>query len=425
MERIGSIALLLAVSTACGPVRVVFPTDEDAPAPDEPDTPTTVDTTDDTRGANVVIEPASLDLGTPAIGCTHTETVELVNHGDLTAYITDLSAVGHHAISVRSHELPLAIGPGDSVRVGVDFTPSSAITAEAVLRATLSDGSTTPAALVTGSGGDDRAIVDTYITPTVPTDILFMVDSSPSMYMKNLQLQTKAEVLLHALQSWIPDWRLAVIDASSGCVVTDVITPETSNPVQSFADALARVSYQTSAPYADRLLDLTHRALTMTGPGACNADLTRPDALLHAVLFTDRDDRSGQSPSGAVQDVRAQLAEPDLLRISAIAGPVPSGCEGADPAYAYNEAVELTLGTTLSSCGAMDDLPELAQVSSPSLTVPLTYPAEPGSILVYIAGRPASPTLWQYDAELQSVTFDVGPAAGAIIDIEYLAATCP
>lgn len=164
-------------------------------------------------------------------------------------------------------------------------------------------------------------------------------------------------------------------------------------------------------------------------------DFPREGAMLAVILLTDDDD---QSPGSTGFYTRYYLGakgpgNADLVRVSAIAGDVPDGCEspgyegvwgaGASPAHRISEVVEATGGVFGSVC-EVDYGPDLDRIGLESAGLrqvfPLSHPAVPLSVMVEIDGHDVSDG-WSYDADAQSVIFnpDHLPPAGSVIHVRY------
>jgi hypothetical protein len=112
-----------------------------------------------------------------------------------------------------------------------------------------------------------------------------------------------------------------------------------------------------------------------------------------------------------------------MVRVSAIAGPVPSGCASADPGTGYAEAVAATGGVFLSICSnwaSPSNLALLAEASVNQDTYVLTRTPVPATIEVFHNGTLRSASDWTYDASANSVTFVANiPTEGDTVDITY------
>ena len=97
--------------------------------------------------------------------------------------------------------------------------------------------------------------------------------------------------------------------------------------------------------------------MIQTGQGGCNEGFLRDDAILHVVFISDEDDNSPGWNEGDpdywldyVDQIITIKGREDQVRFSAITGPAPDGCDGAEPGFGYNEAVTSIGGERLNIC---------------------------------------------------------------------------
>ena len=114
------------------------------------------------------------------------------------------------------------------------------------------------------------------------------------------------------------------------------------------------------------------------------------------------------------------VADPKMLKLSAIAGDYPSGCGTADPGTGYYEAVMATGGEFLSICSNWSKNVEvLAQASLEGLLdFELSETPAPDSIVVKVDGATWLAD-WHYDAGTNSIIFDTEVTQGASVEVEY------
>jgi hypothetical protein len=111
-----------------------------------------------------------------------------------------------------------------------------------------------------------------------------------------------------------------------------------------------------------------------------------------------------------------------MVTFSAIAGDVPSGCDGAEAGTGYYEATVETGGEFLSICSdwaTWDNLDRLALASTGTDVYPLSAAALADSIQVYVNGV-ESVSGWSYNESSVSVVFDAPrPEGGDTVRITY------
>ena len=97
---------------------------------------------------------------------------------------------------------------------------------------------------------------------------------------------------------------------------------------------------------------------------------------------------------------------------SAIAGPDPGGCSGAEPGVGYWQAAEDAEGAQLSICDDWSkQLDLIARISAMQRVFVLNDAPVPWSIAVAVDGEPRT-SGWHYSAEENWVHFDIDPPVG-------------
>jgi hypothetical protein len=115
-------------------------------------------------------------------------------------------------------------------------------------------------------------------------------------------------------------------------------------------------------------------------------------------------------------------AAPGVI-VNAVVGPVPDGCETAEPGAGYAEAAAWAGGVVDSVCdpdwvSVFEDLGSLA-ADEPTDTFPLEAPPVDDSVVVLMDGEEVTEG-WTFDPDLQAVVFDEMPDGGTIIEIRYV-----
>ena len=149
--------------------------------------------------------------------------------------------------------------------------------------------------------------------------------------------------------------------------------------------------------------------------------------MLHMVLVSDEPEQSnytsGQNWSTLVGRIQAAKGSAGSVRVSAIAGPVPSGCGSADAGTGYAEAVSATGGVFLSICSNWASPSNLALLASASISqanFELSRAAVGDTIEVYVNGALRNPSTWTFDASANVVTLaDPVPEEGDEVQIDY------
>lgn len=279
------------------------------------------------------------------------------------------------------------------------------------------------------------AWVDQFNQRNAALDILWVVDITASMSDHTERVGENFDSFVNVLTSLDVDFRLGVtstdIARSGGTLIgtPPVLTPD--DDVQ--ASFIQRVSMDFETGAAQGL----EAARRVVSAGA--DDFPREDAMLAVVMLTDSDDGSAGSTGFYTRFFQGAKGpgNEDLVRVSAIAGEVPDGCEspgyegvwgaGASAARRIDEVVTATSGIFGSIC-AVDYGPMLDELGLESAGLrrvfPLSYPAEALSVTVFVDGIEIAmdqSTGWRYDVPTQSIRFDGSyiPPAGTVIHVRY------
>lgn len=388
----------------------------------DPDSPVvSAELTGEAAYPRLEADPGSLQLGRVVRCGSETDVVELVNVGEADLVVTELSVIGSGWSLESGPSLPLTLPPDDAAPVEVHFSP-------------LADGDSLGTIWVTSNDPRERVDVplgargegyavdersETHIQPSGPydgVDIVFFVDQSASMDDERELLGASFSELVTELDGLGLSWQAGVVSADDGCTNTGIISGGASDATARFVEGLTG----DWGWLAESGLAVAAHALEAAGPGGCNEGLLREDALPLVVAVADERDHS--DPGWTTQVLAMSEAVPGVV-INAVVGPVPDGCETAEPGAGYAEATEWAGGVLESVCdpdwGAVfEDLGSLA-ADTPTDTFPLEAPPEDGSVEVLVDGEPASDG-WTYDAEQQAVVFDEQPEGGAIVEVRYI-----
>ncbi|MEZ4319951.1 MAG: hypothetical protein R3F61_20740 [Myxococcota bacterium] len=274
----------------------------------------------------------------------------------------------------------------------------------------------------------DINIVDSFVVPEITdVDIVFFGDTSGSMEEELAQIGGRIAEFTQRLAAQGGDWQLASVNGDDGCAIDTVFTPETPDWATRFADAV--LVQPNDEDTDERGLVTVARAVEQVGPNDCNAGLLRPNAMVHAIMLSDENDESPGFDGGnpdywqpfVDRIVASKAGVQGLVRLSAIAGPTPDGCDGADPGFGYVEAMQGTGGTFLSICDAWEEqLDLLAQASVVQDTFALSVRPDPATIQITVNLMPVPASDWVYDAVTNSVRFvNNAPDVNMLVEIRY------
>jgi hypothetical protein len=201
--------------------------------------------------------------------------------------------------------------------------------------------------VVSGSVVDSWTQADT----TVISDVLFVIDDSPSMLEEQGQLQANYVGFLDAVQSTDVDFRIGVVTTDvesdeAGMLRGGYLHRESINLDQALIDAL---DVGASGNRSEQGLN----AAVMATDGR-NDGFPRANSMFTIVFVSDEDDESLGDVQSFVDVL--MLASSESVSIHGIVGDLPHGCAtGTSAAVAgprYLEAVTLTGGYRESICAA-------------------------------------------------------------------------
>ena len=390
--------------------------------------------------SDLKITPNPYDFGDVLIGCGQLGELTIENTGNEPITVSDISH-SEGAFSIFSAAtLPLELQPGATSMVELAYDPLTEEDSSGTLTVVADDTLGTHTALQMGTGvlaGEVEQIWDNAIDP--PSDIMFAVDHSCSMSDDASAVASNFSSFIGQLSNYSNDWQIMVGFGEQGCNLGGILTPNTPDYVTTFQNSVQcdwsvpecnPFNFSSSDPYEEALLTTASLSIDNTDPGECNAGFMRADALLHIVLVSDEPDQSNQDWQTLADQIIDKKGSAGMVRISAIAGDYPSGCESgsnsADAGTGYWEATNYTNGVFLSICSAWADPANIELLAEASVlldTYPLNTEPVEGTIHVYVNGAEPSSDIWYYDESLNSVVFSQSiPGEGSQVRIEYVPA---
>lgn len=280
-----------------------------------------------------------------------------------------------------------------------------------------------------GPGGIEEQTDRFVVEGSRAADFVFFGDTSGSMVDELTTLGSKMQEFVDALTAAETDWQLAAITGPTGCAVGGIFDPWTADVQTQFANAILT---PPGEDYVDEWgLYNVATAVENTDAGECNEGLLRMNASLHAIFLSDENDDSPGSEDGDpeywrtyVNQIWGKKGSAADVMLSAIAGPVPDGCAGADPGYGYADATAETGGEFISLC---DDWPSkvtlLATESVTQSRFQLSATPVVETLEVHRDGVPDTAG-WTYDAAGNYVEFVTDPpVSGEVVQIHYLIST--
>lgn len=383
----------------------------------------------------VAADTSVIELGPVAVGCSAEGHTVLSNSGQT---ITDIREIRLDANTTPEFELlssaPAVIFPGESMDLGIRYTPSALGQDSTMIRVHHSDAITPIDILVRAEGVVVAPRVDHFTSGRI-LDLLFVIDNSGSMSEEQQNLADNIEFFgTWATQNQI-DYRVAVttmdLDSTGpqGRFVGDpaVLTPFHIDPMGELA---RRVMLGTESSAFEQGLEAMYLALTEPLISSDNIGFLRQDAVLAVVFISDEIDQSPQSIDVYTTFLRNLKGGSGNVAVNVIVGDAPAGCSSpdgiADAGGRYLEAATMLNGVFSSICSS-DWSPALTQFGSGagfglSWAFPLSeVPSDVSSITVDVNGSPAPSTDWSYDAATNSILFDENsiPSPGQAIEVHY------
>jgi hypothetical protein len=253
-------------------------------------------------------------------------------------------------------------------------------------------------------------------------DVIVVGDTSGSM---DDELRTLGDTItrfVERLASQVDDWQLASVSDGSGCTSSGTLRPDTPDFAEKFADALVDPINDDSE--AEMGLRNVLRVLE-DADRACNDGLVR-GGLLQVIFVTDENDESpgyDESPDywrEYLSGIQAAHGDASRVKLSAVAGPTPLGCRGADPGFGYDGPVTATGGKYLSICGDWaNELDVIADAVGLRTTFPLSDEPVPGTIQVWINDSALPPAAFSHDPASNVVTISTPAAPSDTVSILY------
>ena len=260
-----------------------------------------------------------------------------------------------------------------------------------------------------------------------PVDFLFILDRSESMADENAELLENIGVFFETLGS--RDFHAAAVVAEDGCIVGTIncITRLTGMQYRIlYFNEMADTSCSLSpcGDNAEAGFSLAEAALLKMTPGGCNRSFIRNEAILHLVFISDAPEQSMRDWASFVDFFRSMKLHPSSLRIHAIAGDYPGGCEESGPGMGYYQAAVSTGGLYYSICdvdwaAALEEMAMSARVQY----TPLSYTADSVGMEVNVMYRfDDEDYKWRFNSKLNSIWFDPSgrrPYDGTPVIISY------
>ena len=380
------------------------------------------DGADSSTTAEVALNPAIVDLGTVYRGCPSEASASLSNNSGSSAEILEIVADDEQVtVALDGETLPYTLVPDESVNLLITVNGANAGEIQTQISVVLGYQGSLSSGIVKADVHEGPSYAEGWTVPDdFPTDLLFVIDQSCSMDDDKLRLVTRFGQFVTALESFSTDWQITVANDDDGCTNSGIMTPATPNLETTFGLA----ADSGGGIYTEALLTVARNALSQSVYGGCNAGMVRDGAMLHIIAISDEEEQSeaaGESWSDLVAEIVDAKGDAELVTISAVASPVPDGCEEYLPGTGYDQAVAETGGVFLSICEDWANAVAFRSLSEASINRTrylLQAPPLESTIQVTVEGTATQS--WSYDSSNQVLELDEPlPVRGETVRIEY------
>lgn len=354
-----------------------------------------------------------VDLGTVRADCDLAESaLVLRNMGSQSIAIESLTPQDP-IVEMGQPQLPLRVPQGGGVwSTTVHAEPVAVGRVETHVRIVHQDGILEVPVVLDAVEG---AAIEESFTQSAraggPLSLLLHLDRSRSMDDDTRALAERIGRLVGLLDGSGREWRLGVVVGSTtGCGVGPIASDAEGVAALLEAAILLPDAHLTEAPY--QTLDLS---LAYMAPEQCNDGLDLEGGTVHLIVASDEQDQSAWGWELALD--RALGVRPDLV-VHAVTGPVPDGCETAEPGLGHVDAAWKTGGGSYSICdrwtGILEDLGR--ELGSERRRWRLSKPAL-GALEVRIDGVPTQ--AFTYEPASQGLELATAPGPGSLITVRY------
>ncbi len=383
---------------------------------------------------SLTVSPSPVDIPDVLAGCADTVALSLTagaGGATITALTLDADAGFTLDLDEATHgSLPWTLTADETRTVGLSFA-ADAVGAAGI--GTLTIDSDDPAAptqnveLSASSVAPEAVSVSR--TWDRPVDVLVALDTTASMHDSSRldAIDAAWPDLVDALLASGRDYHLALVANADGCVVGSRPWVSSANSAEAQVAQL-REMVAGAGDSGDTLFDAVLAATdpAAVGAGGCNDGLVRAGATLAVLGITDGLDASNNGWVDFVHTLGTRVSDGASVRVAALGGDWPSGCEDVAAAEGWYEAtMSVGAGAFFSVCADFaTTFPDAAAVlPEPTDTAfVLEDPALAGTITVDIDGAPTAD--WTYDDATATVALTVSPASGAVVTVSYLPDEC-
>ena len=389
-----------------------------------------------------LITPGEVDFGTVGLMCsTRARSVRVFNTSATTLRIDSINVFGDaFSLFDVGTALPTNLAPGASLDLSVSFHAARARASDYAgaveLLGELGGAPVLYTVDLRGRSDPSGEQTDRFQQlSSSKSDILFVVNSSPSASSERQALATSFPAMAQRAQALGLDYQLGVVSsdvedsAQSGRLLGSpaIITPQTPAADQAFHQRLTLSSFAQPQGLQAMYLALSNPLITTN-----NAGFLRQDASLGLIFLSDVEDTSPGSVEFFVNFFRGLKHSSAAVSAVAIVGDIPAGCTGAEdsasPAPRYTEFTAQLGGQVMSICGSWaQSMPQLFSAAA-GLKDRFELTAQPvvSTIEIEIDGlampatAPGGIINWSYDFPTNTVRLTTAPPPGANIEIIYV-----
>ena len=379
-------------------------------------------------GAVPTLSVSSFDFGEIGVGCEEDLEVTITNTGnaDLQVDGVRLDSADGYAIYAAT-DLPWVLGPFESRDQRVEFEAETIGMVTSALWFETDAGTVGTELSATGLV-DEVTTLSFDIGEQVDSTAIFNVNQAaiPGNYADRYSelLEDALPTFFETLLSYDAAFRVAFVVGVEGKVDGEVAYIDESYTAEEATDLVLGM-LEPGLDAGDN--DANFRTLLAAIDE--NQDWLFEDegwsaSQLNLVAIQNDQEQSGGSWSSWVSKAQAYKSNPDHVVFHAIAGPIPSGCMGADPFRNYDQAVTATGGAFESVCSTdwtsvMATL-AVACLDNPQGTFALEGKPIEESIELSYDGELQTEG-WSFDEEKNAVIVDDDalPAFGSTVEISY------
>ena len=359
----------------------------------------------------IQVSPYDHNFGDLTIGCSDSYEVTISSIGTAPLVIDEMIYINSPDLSMNyDFTLPLVLDPGEDASISFEYNEDDLSEDYGKLYIYSNAlGKAEQRVDHYGQGVIAGSHVDAFAFEQInKADILFVVDNSCSMAEEQSDLSSNAQDFVDTLVAAGTDFQISVITTDSPEPVVSVITSDVFGAGKDLSDA---VMVGTSGHHLEMGQEMAKSSLEPGG--ALEKGFVRKDATLSIVVISDEDD---YSPLTEVEyyDFFASIKEEDLFFFHSVVGVgLYPGCT-VEVGDRYLDQSLYTGGSSLDICAAWGA--SLTTLANPVYIIPsiypLTKPAIPSTVEVYLDGYPVSKG-WYYDSSVNAVYFtDISVISG-------------